>query len=117
MDWRSLADLTRHLRLRAVSLATSSPATHMSTWTEVSPETMPESGVYVLAFYVDEHERGRVVRATWWTGEMLDDWDEDWDGEGPKNKDGWFEVADHTGETWRITERVTHWTNLPGPPA
>jgi len=93
----------------------------MNGWIEVSPETMPKPGEYVLAFYRSSHGKPRRVRAMYVDRRMADGWEanaefDEWEDLEPPPI-GWYETADNAdGECWYIAELVSHWQPLPAPP-
>lgn len=61
---------------------------------------LPPSGVAVLASVVDANGDSMIVRAIYAANQSLE-------------KQGWYEISEHSKEDWLITDRVTHWMPLP----
>lgn len=94
----------------------------MGEWIKVS-DRLPFPGVKVIAYYKNINGKGRRIRAEWVPkfsmeddGEFQGDCDYDEHGDAfwPE---GWYETNEHEETSWRVDEEVTHWTQLPPPPA
>jgi hypothetical protein len=95
-------------------------------WYDIASKGLPESGVNVLATYVNRAGKWRVVKAQWVAKSSEIATTEDENSEYDEEKDdyfvpeGWYECIDNWDEyaTFAITEgAVTHWRPLPRPPA
>jgi len=90
-------------------------------------ERLPDSRQHVIAFYTNEHGKGRtsvcqyIAHATVLAEDFLSD-----DAEGcdvyDEERDcywvdsGWWEASWEAETNWRITSTVTHWQPLPDAP-
>lgn len=92
-------------------------------WIKVT-DRLPTPGVPVLAYFRNSYNKDRIIRAEWSDGNSLEaSWesDADWAIYDEENDrylcpEGWFESNEYEDTHWNITDRVTHWMPLPGPP-
>lgn len=91
-------------------------------WIPVA-DRLPEAGVMVLAYFRNEFDEHRRIRAMYATPKTLEmepgaeggEYDEDTDTFWAD--EGWYEANEFEGCHWRVTGTVTHWMPLPSPPA
>jgi hypothetical protein len=97
----------------------------MTTWRNIATTGLPEPGVAVLVFFVNQHGKDRVIRAAYAAphslrlddeveggcdcGECLDD-DEVYCAAG------WYETNEFEEVHWKVADAVTHWMPLPPAP-
>lgn len=89
-------------------------------WTKVE-DAMPKPGVFVLAFYRNRADNGRIVRAMYAGPKTLpagDDAPEDWYDEAADGywaPEGWYETEDNSESCYHLAG-VSHWMPMPPPP-
>lgn len=93
-------------------------------------DALPESGVTVLASYLNRGGKSRTVRAEWVAAKSVEVNDEHadcgWFGDYDEEADcywcpeGWYEAAEtcphEDGHLSKISEAVTHWMPMPAKP-
>lgn len=110
----------------AKTLARADAVAETDGWIAVG-ERLPDSRQHVIAFYTNEHGKGRtsvcqyIAHATVLAEDFLSD-----DAEGcdvyDEERDcywvdsGWWEASWEAETNWRITSTVTHWQPLPDAP-
>ena len=94
----------------------------MSKWVGVA-DGMPESGICVIAFFVNEFGKHRTIRAQYAAQYSLEQADECDGGEYSEDDDtfycdeGWYESNEFENVHWAVDGDISHWMPLPDPPA
>lgn len=110
-DGYSYASFGPVTRANLERIAAELDAARDSGWIAVTPETMPKAGSAVLATYLNALRKPRVVRAAFFTPEIIaEEWEE------PEGPPGWYEVTDSAEECWPVAGTVTDWQPVPPPP-
>lgn len=95
------------------------------TWFDATV-TLPPNQKNVLAHYINDNGKYRIVRAMYVQPQSMEmDWEYEYDEtEADQSEDGvsyakegWYESAELSDIVYRIGETVTHWMNLPQPPS
>lgn len=93
-------------------------------WVKCSDQ-MPPPGIPVLAYYVNEYDKERRIRAQYVPEKFRSTEEMDFD-EGAEYDDvtdqyywpaGWYEWNEHEETHWAVSDPVTHWMRLPAPPS
>lgn len=97
----------------------------MSKWISVNKE-FPEAGELVLAFYKNEFQKNRRIRAYYAPKSTIEAGCEDEDDkdflEYCPEKDiyylpeGWYECNEYEDRNFYVDGKITHWQPLPTPP-
>lgn len=95
----------------------------MSDWISVK-DRLPEHYRHVLAYYVNDYGKARIVRAAYIypRTEVFSNDDYDGDLDYDEKTDmyylpaGWIEENEHEDTHWIIDEEVLCWMPLPDPP-
>lgn len=93
-------------------------------WNRIA-DGKPESGKLVLICVVTEQlKRQIVLRAAWYDRYTEEAGDDEYEaGEYCEEKDeyyvceGWYETNQYEEVHWAVSDEVTHWAEIPLPPA
>ena len=83
-------------------------------------QRMPKPGQYVLAHFLNEYGKSRIVRAfhaPQYTIEANGEWFElDPDEDDMWLPEGWYECNEYEDTHWYVDGDITHWMPLPKTP-
>ena len=85
-------------------------------------DAMPKAGLKVLAYFVNEYDKDRIIRAYYaprFTIELSgedDCYEYNEDDDEYFLPEGWYETNEFEETNWHVSAEITHWMPLPPPP-
>lgn len=86
-------------------------------------DKVPDTGVMVLAYFKNEYNNHRRIRAMYVPAKTIEDegeeefYEYDEEAETYYLPEGWYEQNEFEETHWCVHGEVTHWMPLPEPPA